>query len=107
MALEQVFKCLRTLNKLRNGPLGGLMDGFCTALLESGFTPGTIRKHLSNVHHLNAYLNTHHHGGGQVLSAQIAREFLTHYPAWARHRGPLDRHIAGVKASINRPGSFT
>jgi hypothetical protein len=31
MALEQVFKCPRTLNKLREGPLGELMDGFCTA----------------------------------------------------------------------------
>ncbi len=100
--MEQVFKCPGTLNKLRSGPLGELMDGFCTSLLENGFTPGTIRKHLSKVHHLNVYLGSRNHADGQVLSAQTVREFFTHYPALARHRGPLDRHIAGVKASVNR-----
>ena len=102
MALEQVFKCSGTLNNLRSGPLGDLMDGFCTRLLEDGFAPGTIRKHLSNVHHLNVYLDTRNHVDGQVLSAAAVRGFFTHYPAWARHRGPLDRHIAAVKASVNR-----
>ena len=87
MALEQVFKCPRTLNKLRDGPLGGLMDGFCASLIENGFAPGTIRKHLSNVGHLNAYLGTRNHDDPQVLSAQTVREFLTHYAAWARNRG--------------------
>jgi len=102
MALEQVFKCPRTLNKLREGPLGELMDGFCTVLLENGFAPGTIRKHLSNVHHLNVYLGTRNHVDGQVLSAEAVCEFFIHYPTWAQHRGPLDRHIAAVKASVNR-----
>ncbi len=106
MALEQVFKCPRTLNKLREGPLGELMDGFCTALLENGFTPGTIRKHLSNVHHLKVYLSTRNHVDGQVLSIEVIREFFTHYPTWAQHRGPLDRHIAAVKASVNRLVSY-
>jgi integrase/recombinase XerD len=102
MALEQVFKCPRTLSKLREGPLGELMDGFCTALLENGFAPGTIRKHLSNIHHLNVYLGTRHHVDEQILSAAAVREFFTHYPALAQHRGLLDRHIADVKASVNR-----
>lgn len=76
MTLEQVFKCPRTLNKLRNGPLGELMDGFCTALLENGFTPGTIRKHLSNVHHFKVYLSIRNHVDEQVLSTQTVREFF-------------------------------
>ena len=102
MALEQVFKCPRTCSKLRGGPLGGLMDGFCDALLGSGFATGTVRKHLSNVGHLNAYLGTLNQREGQVLCAQTISEFLTHYPARARNRGPLDRHVAVVKFSINR-----
>ncbi len=102
MAIEQVFKCPVTLNKLRSGPLGELMDGFCTSLLENGFAPDTIRKHLSRVHHLNVYVGSCNYADGQVLSAQTVREFFTHYPAWARHRGPLDGHIAAVKASVNR-----
>jgi integrase/recombinase XerD len=102
MALEQVFKCSRTLHRLRSCPLGELMDGFCTSLLENGFATGTIRRHLSNVHHLNVYLGSRNHVDGQVLSAQTVTEFFAHYPALARHRGPLDRHVAGIKASVNR-----
>jgi len=78
------------------------MDGFCTSLLEDGFAADTIRKHLSRVHHLNVYLGSRNHADGQVLSAQTVTEFFTHYLALARHRGLLDRHIAGVKASVNR-----
>jgi site-specific recombinase XerD len=100
--MEQVFRCSITLNRLRSDPLGELMDGFCTSLLEDGFAPDTIRKHLSRVHHLNVYLGSRNHADGQVLSAQTVTEFFTHYPALARHRGPLDRHIASVKASVNR-----
>lgn len=106
MVMEQVFKCPGTLNKLRSGPLGELMDGFCTNLLENGFAPGTVRKHLSRAHHLNVYLGSRTHADGRVLSMQTVREFFTHYPAWAQHRGPLDRHIAGVKASVNRLVSY-
>jgi hypothetical protein len=61
MTLERVFKCPRTLDKLKGGPLGGLMDGFCSALLGKGFAPGTVRRHLSNVGHLNAYIDTQNH----------------------------------------------
>lgn len=106
MALEQVFKCPRTRKKLRSGPLGGLMDGFCDALIGNGFASGTVRRHLSNVGHLNAYLGTLNHREGQVLSAQTVAAFLTSYPARARNRGPLDRHVAVVKASVNRLADY-
>jgi len=56
MALEQVFDCQRTLSRLRTGPLGKLLEGFCLWLLVGGFTRGCIRTHLSNVSHLNEYL---------------------------------------------------
>lgn len=56
MALEQVFKCPRTLRKLRSGPLGKLLEGFCNWLLEHGFSRWMIRKHLSNLSHLNEHL---------------------------------------------------
>ena len=75
MALEQVYKCSRTLNKLRSGPLGGFMDGFCGVLLQSGFNPGTARRHLQNVCHLSAYLGTRDHVADQVLSG--SRGLLT------------------------------
>ncbi|MBL3619353.1 MAG: tyrosine-type recombinase/integrase [gamma proteobacterium endosymbiont of Lamellibrachia anaximandri] len=102
MALEQVFKCPKTLGKLRSGPLGGLLDRFCNALLQAGFTESTIRKHLANVSHLNAYLGAQRHGEEEPLSASIIAEFFSDYPAQARHQRPLEQHLAGVKASINR-----
>ena len=33
MALEQVFDCPRTLRRLRTGPLGKLLEGFCPTIL--------------------------------------------------------------------------
>lgn len=102
MTLEQVFENPLVLSKLRDGPLGGRMDGFCDSLREGGFSRSTVRKHLSNISHLNAYIGTRNQVDGQMLSAQAVCEFLRDYPSRARNRGPLDRHIAGVKASVNR-----
>jgi integrase/recombinase XerD len=102
MALEQVFKSSLTLNKLRSGPLGELMDGFCDVLREDGFSRGTVRRHLSNVAHLNAYLGTRENVDGQTLCAQTVTDFFRDYPARARNRGPLNKHVAGIKSSVNR-----
>jgi hypothetical protein len=102
MALEQAFKCSLTLNKLRGGPLGGLMDEFCDALLEDGFTRSTVRRHLSNVAHLNAYLGARKTIDGPVLCAQTVSDFLKDYPVRARNRGALKKHVAGVKTSVYR-----
>lgn len=102
MTLEQLFKCPRTIDKLTGGPLGGLMDGFCNALLERGFKPGTVRRHLSNVGHLNKYMDSKNHPQRQKLSAQTIKEFLQQYPQQARNRGPIDKHITAVNYSINR-----
>ena len=97
MALEQVIKCPRTLNKFRDGSLGGLMDGFCDALLEDGFTASTVRRHLSNISHLNAHLGTRKNVDEQALSAQEISKFLKDYPAKTLNRGALDKQVACVK----------
>ncbi len=76
MALEQVFTCSLTLSKLRNHPLGELMDGFYDALREDGFSRSTIRRYLSNVAHLNAYLGARKTIDGQALCAQAVNDFL-------------------------------
>jgi len=80
MALEQVFKCRKTLDKLRSGPLGGLLDGFCKTLLQQGFAESTIRKHLANVSHLDAYLGGQRHSEAEPLSTSIIGEFFRDYP---------------------------
>ena len=102
MALELVFECPRTLKKLRNGPLGKLLDGFCDWLLKHGFARYTVRKHLSNVFHFNEHLGARNGAGWHTLSAQEVNEFLRAYPLRARNRGPLDDHLCRVQFSVSR-----
>ena len=102
MALELVFECPRTLNKLRSGPLGKLLDGFCDWLLQRGFARYTVRLHLSNASHLNGYLGARNGAGGQTLSSQDVNGFLREYRLRARNRGPLDHHLSRVQFSVSR-----
>ena len=74
MALEQVFSCPRTLAKLRDNPLGGLLEGFCRWLLDGGFTRGCVRKHLCYASHLNQYLGCATDPPREKLSAQDVEE---------------------------------
>jgi integrase/recombinase XerD len=102
MALELVFQCPRTLKKLRSGPWGRLMEGFCDWLLGHGFARYTARKHLSNVSHLNEYLGARNRAGWQTLSAQDVNGLLKQYPLRARNRGPLDQYLSRVQFSVSR-----
>lgn len=102
MALELVFECPRTLKKLRSGPLGKLVDGFCDWLLEHGFARHTARQHLSNISHLNEYLGARNGAGSQTLSSKAVNRFLRDYPLQARNRGPLDQHVSRVEFSVSR-----
>lgn len=102
MAMEFVFECPRTLNKLRSGPLGKLLDGFCDWLLEHGFARSTIRNHLSNVNHLNQHLDTRTGAGLKTLSSQDVNGFFKELSLGARNRGPLDQHLSRVRFSVSR-----
>ena len=102
MALELVFVCPRTLGKLRSGPLGKLLDGYCDWLLERGFSRSTIRKHLSNVSHFNGYLDAQKAVSRKILSAEDVNKFFRQYPLQARFREPSDNHLRCVQSSINR-----
>ncbi|ALC16220.1 site-specific recombinase XerD [Desulfuromonas soudanensis] len=102
MELEQAFSCPGTLKKLRSGPLGTLLDGFCTWLMEHGFRQGTIRKHLSNVSHFNQHLGRQGVVPGQILCPKDVDGFFEAYPARCRHRGPLEGHLKRVRHSLSR-----
>lgn len=102
MALESVFECPRTLKKLRSAPLGELLDGFCDWLLQHGFGRSIVRKHLSNVSHLNQHLGTRNRAGLKTLSSQAVKRFFRHYPLRARNRGPSNQHLTRVQFSISR-----
>jgi len=102
MAIELVFVCPKTLSKLRSGPLGSFLDGFCDWLQECGFSRSTIRNHLSNVFHLSGYLDEQKVVGQRTLSAEDVNEFLKKYPFRARCRGPSDNHLRRIQWSINR-----
>ena len=102
MALELVFVCQRTLGKLRSGPLGKLQDGYCVWLMECGFSRSTIRKHLSNVYHLNGYLDAKKATGPQTLSADDVNGFLRKYSLQVRSREPSKNYLRRIQWSINR-----
>ncbi|MEK7359104.1 MAG: site-specific integrase [Planctomycetota bacterium] len=102
MALELVFECPQTIGKLRIGPLGKLLDGFCGWLLECGFSRSTIRNHLSNVSHLNNYLDAQKTADWQTMSSEDINGFLKEYPLQVRIRGPSDKHLCRVQWSVNR-----
>ncbi len=102
MALEQVFECPRTLSRLRSGPLGRFLEGFCNWMLEYGFSRWTIRMHLGNVSHLNEHLGGPRSGFRENLSTRDIAGFFKAYPLRCRNRGPLEEHVLRVRYSINR-----
>lgn len=102
MALELAFKRPRTLRRLRSGPLGKLLEGFCDWLLERGFSRESVRKHLSNVCHLDDYLGGPTAAIRETLTAKDIEAFLKAYPSRCRNRGPLEKHLRCVRGSINR-----
>jgi integrase/recombinase XerD len=102
MGMEQVFSCLRTLRRLRSGPLGMLLDDFCVWLLKHGFSRTTIRKHLSHVSHFNRYLGRRRVAAGHHLCAKDVDGFFAAYPSWCRRRGSLEAHLLRVRHSLSR-----
>ena len=102
MALEQIFECPRTLSRLSNGPLGKLLDGFCSWLLEHGFSQWTIRTHLSNVSHLNKHLGSPRSGFRESLSSRDIAGFFKAYPLLCQRRGAMGGQVHRVRYSINR-----
>lgn len=102
MALESVFVGSRTIGALRSGPLGKLLDGYCDWLLECGFKRTTVRTHLANVSHLNAYLAMQKEREWPALSAEDLSKFSKEYRSLARNLGFSGHHVRRVQWSINR-----
>ncbi len=102
MALEQAFECSKTLTRLRSGPIAKLLEGFCSWLLEHGFTRGTIRKHLFHVSHLNEYLDGRSGGVHQSISLREVEGFFKAYPLRFRNQGEMKGHLRRLGSSVNR-----
>lgn len=102
MALEQVFECPRTLAKLRSGPLGKLLEGFCQWLLKCGFSRGSIRTHLANVSHLNVHLGGPKAPLHETITAKDVEGFFRVYPSRCRNRRSREEHARRVRFSVRR-----
>lgn len=102
MELELVISCPITLNKLRSGPLGIHLDGFCAWLLKRGFSRHTIRVHLSNVSHFNEHLGRRGVAADHLLSSMDVDDFFESYTSCCRCRGALAAHLLRVHHSLNR-----
>ena len=102
MALERVFEYPRTLRRLRSGPIGKLLEGFCSWLLEHGFRRGTTRKHLFNLSHLNEYLGGPRSVVRQTVSLREVEGFFRAYSLQCRHRRALEGYLRRLGYSVNR-----
>ena len=102
MALERVFEYPRTLRRLRSGPIGKLLEGFCHWLLGHGFTRSTIRHHLFYVSYLNGHLSDAKRGVHQGISSGDIAGFFKAYPWRCRNRRAPDKHVRRVHYSVNR-----
>jgi len=102
MALEQVFKCPRTLRRLRNDPLGKLTEGFCCWLLEYGFSRSAIRKHLFRLSHLNEHLGGPECGIRQSISTRDVKACFEAYSLKCQKTGAREKHVRLVGYSVNR-----
>jgi len=102
MAMEQVWECPTTLARLRSGPLGTLLEGFCDWLLEQGFSLGAVRNHLSHLSHLNDHLRRRKDWQAQTVGPEELDKFFQAYPSRSRHRGSREDHVRRVRWSVNR-----
>ncbi len=102
MALERVFEYPRTLRRLRSGPIGKLLEGFCSWLLEHGFSRCTIRYHLFNVSRLNEYLGGPRSVVRQTVSLREVEGFFRAYSLQCRHRRALEGYLRRLGYSVNR-----
>ena len=102
MALEQAWECPATLARSRSGPLGTLLEGFCDSLLEQGFSRWSVRKHLSNLSHLNEHLRRWRRTRLRTITSEDLEGFFRAYPSRCRHRGSREAHVRQVRWSVNR-----
>jgi integrase/recombinase XerD len=102
MALEEVFECPRTLSRLRSGPLGNILEGFCNWLLQRGFSRQSVRRHLSRVSHLNEHLGGATAPIRQTITAKDVEGFLRVYPSRLGDRVPLEGYLRRLRYSLNR-----
>lgn len=102
MALEKVFECPRTLRRLRSDPLGKLLEGFCSWLLEHGFSRWTIRKHLFRLSHLNEYLSGLRSGVRESITTRGVNASFKAYSLQCQKTGAREKHIRRVGYSVHR-----
>ena len=93
MALEQIFKCPRTIEKMLESPFGKFAKGFCDWLLEHGFSHSTIRHHFFKL----AHLRTH-----QWVSTKDIEASFEAYALQCRKTGEKDKLIRQLRYSVNR-----
>ncbi len=102
MALEIVFECNQTLKKLRSGPLGRLLEGFCQWLQDSRYRRRAIRYHIKNLVPFSEYLHRESDADRTQITEKDVEGFLKEYPSRCKTRGRGEKHLGRVRSSINR-----
>ena len=93
MSLERVFEADWTRRRLRSGPLGHLVDGFCDWLLSKGFRIRCIRTHFSNLSHLNEYLGGLSPEPITMVTAKVIEGFHARYSSLCGNPRESKEHL--------------
>jgi len=102
MALELVWKRASLVAKLRDRPLGEILDGFCQWLLDNGYARTTVRIHIQRVCHFDNYIAQVGSVAPEGLSSDHIQAFLTDcLPTYPCPRGGFRERIR-TRFSIHR-----
>ena len=97
MALEQVFKCQRTIGKILNSLVADFAEGFCEWLLENGFSRSAIRHHFFRLSHL-----PHHFKTKKCITQKQIKASFEAYVSLCSKNGGRDRFVRQMGYSVNR-----
>lgn len=102
MLLNNFVSCPQTREKLCNGPLANLTNGFCDWLNEQGFSHGTIYLHLLNISRLNDYLAQRDPYPLTTVSSLDIESFFNNYFLPCNNGAVSANHFRTIHYAVSR-----
>ena len=93
--LERVFKCPRTIQRLREGPFGAYIDAFVEGLIAKGYSAQHLKPRLGTISDLNTWLIQH-----QVSLSGLDEEQIDRFIRYRQQRRPKTFFRSGGHAAL-------
>lgn len=95
--LERVFKCPRTIQRLREGPFGAYIDAFVEDLLAKGYSEKHLKPRLGTISDFNTWLIQH-----QVPLSGLDEEQIDRFIRYRHQRRPKTFFRSGGHAALKQ-----